>query len=231
MCRWSAGANLSAGRRRYRSEERFLGFHVAAQGRISDGWVRQHRRCFGRRKQLAQNRQWLDVAVQARLHGFAWFLADQETGLESSPNSVHDAGDALVVRMHGEGKRVLLANIINVSASATFRAPRVTLRLARPGRFGDEIAFSPKRGFSFNPLAKCAMSEDLIVRVDLERATRQRGCRRTGNGRRWARPAPRSSAAVDGQRRPLIRIHVRRRPRRIRSQQGMNGLEVRSSIG
>jgi hypothetical protein len=48
----------------------------------------------------------------------------------------------------------------------------VTLRLAKPGRFGDEIAFVPLSGFNLNPFATNRVAEDLIVRVDAARAKR-----------------------------------------------------------
>jgi hypothetical protein len=49
---------------------------------------------------------------------------------------------------------------------------RITLRLAERGRFGDEIVFSPVRTMTFNPFAKSAVAEDLIVRVDKARTQR-----------------------------------------------------------
>ena len=91
-----------------------------------------------------------------------WDLADE----------VIDAGDALIVRNRGEEDTVPLSNIMNVSASTLTNPSRITLRLARAGRFGREIVFSPKRPFTLNPFARNPVAEDLIVRVDDARARR-----------------------------------------------------------
>jgi hypothetical protein len=91
-----------------------------------------------------------------------WNLADE----------VYDGGDFLLVRDRGEEDSVPLANIVNVNASIMINPPRVTLRLARPGKFGTEISFSPKARFTLNPFAKSQVAEDLIVRVDQARSRR-----------------------------------------------------------
>lgn len=88
-----------------------------------------------------------------------WDLADE----------VHDGGSYLLIRKGSEEERVALSNIMNVSASLHSKPQRVTLRLVQPGKFGAEIAFSPKMKFSFNPFAKNPIVEDLIVRVDRAR--------------------------------------------------------------
>ena len=93
-----------------------------------------------------------------------WDLADE----------VFDAGDHLVVRKGGEEDVVKLDNIMNVNATVAVNPPRITLRLVKPCRFGDEVVFSPLRPFTLNPFAKNAIAEDLIVRVDAAR----RGVRR-----------------------------------------------------
>ena len=98
------------------------------------------------------------------LRNFIWDLMDD----------VQDAGDYLVVRRGSEEETIRLDNIMNVSVSTNMNPPRITLRLAKPGRFGNEVAFSPYRPFSLNPFAKNAIAEDLIVRVDAAR----RGVRR-----------------------------------------------------
>ncbi len=91
-----------------------------------------------------------------------WDLADE----------VYDGGDFLLVKNRGEEDRVLLSNIMNVSASTNMNPPRITLRLVNPGRFGTEISFSPASPFTLNPFAKNQVAEDLIVRVDKARSTR-----------------------------------------------------------
>ncbi len=89
-------------------------------------------------------------------------------------DEVHDGGDFLVVRNRGVEDRVFLSNIMNVNASMYMNPKRITLRLAKPGKFGNEISFSPASSFSFNPFAKNRVAEDLIVRVDAARAKRAR---------------------------------------------------------
>jgi len=92
-----------------------------------------------------------------------WSLADE----------VFDCGDFLLIRNGDEEERVPLSNIMNVSASTYVNPPRITLRLAHPGKFGDEIAFSPVRSFTLNPFARNEVAEDLIVRVDRARWRRE----------------------------------------------------------
>lgn len=91
-----------------------------------------------------------------------WSLADE----------VLDGGDYLLVRRAGEQERIPLSNIINVNSAVQSNPQRIVLKLARPGRFGDEVAFSPVTTFSLNPLAKNAVAEDLMVRVDQARSRR-----------------------------------------------------------
>ena len=91
-----------------------------------------------------------------------WDLADE----------VYDCGDFLLVRNRGEEDRVPLSNVMNVNASTYVNPPRITLRLVTPGRFGNEIAFSPIAGVRLNPFAKNKIAEDLIVRVDRARSKR-----------------------------------------------------------
>lgn len=91
-----------------------------------------------------------------------WDLADE----------VYDGGEFLLVRKAGEEERILLSNIINVNTSTHMNPPRVTLRMAGPSRFGQEVAFIPARPFSLNPFAKIQAIEDLIRRVDQARSRR-----------------------------------------------------------
>ena len=86
-----------------------------------------------------------------------WVLVDE----------VKDGGDFLVARRGSEELTVYLSGIVNVSASTNMSPPQVTLRLAQPSKFGNELIFSPAtRGFSLNPFRKNEIVEDLIVRVD-----------------------------------------------------------------
>jgi hypothetical protein len=96
------------------------------------------------------------------LKKLVWDLVDE----------VYDDQDSLLVKNHGEEERVALSNIMNVNATSLVNPPRVTLRLVKPGKFGDEITFTPVTGFRLNPFAKFPIVEDLIVRVDRARTNR-----------------------------------------------------------
>jgi hypothetical protein len=93
-----------------------------------------------------------------------WVLADE----------VYDGGDFLVVRRGGEEETIPLATIINVSAPFMSKTPRIILKLAHAGRFGNEIAFTPVAPFTLNPFAKNPVAEDLMIRVDAARRTGRR---------------------------------------------------------
>jgi len=88
-----------------------------------------------------------------------WDLAD----------AVYDCGDSLLVKNGPTETRVMLANIMNVSAQTFVNPPRITLRLRTPCALGNEISFSPTTSFSLQPFRKNAIAEDLILRVDQAR--------------------------------------------------------------
>lgn len=90
-------------------------------------------------------------------------------------DEVHDGGDFLKVRRGSDEETIPLANIINVSAATQMNPPRITLKLSKPGKFGDEVVFSPQKPFSFNVFARNPTADDLIMRVDAAR----RGTRRS----------------------------------------------------
>ncbi len=90
-------------------------------------------------------------------------------------DEVRDGGGFLVVRRGGDEERVALANVMNVGMSQFTNPRRLSLRLRRPGRFGDEVVFIPKSGFQLNPFARNKVAEDLIARAD--RARNEAGCR------------------------------------------------------
>ncbi len=92
-----------------------------------------------------------------------WDLADE----------VYDGADFLLIKKSGEEDRVYLSNIMNVSSSIAMNPARITLRLRVPGKFGDEIAFSPMSPIRLNPFARNAVAEDLMVRVDKARGERK----------------------------------------------------------
>lgn len=87
-------------------------------------------------------------------------------------DEVCDYGDYLVVKNRGDEDRIVLSNIMNVSASTLTNPPRITLRLVHPSKFGNEIAFSPVTKFTLNPFAKNEIAGDLMVRVDRARSQR-----------------------------------------------------------
>ncbi len=84
-------------------------------------------------------------------------------------DEVYDGGDFLVVKNRGDEERIALSDIVNVSAAVFMNPPRVTLRLARPSKFGEDIVFSPVTGLRLFPFGKIAVVEDLITRVDQAR--------------------------------------------------------------
>ena len=85
-----------------------------------------------------------------------WDLADE----------VRDGGDYLLIRRGEIEERVPLSNVMNVSLSQFTNPRRLTLRLRKPGKFGDEVVFVPASSFSFSPFARNPVAEDLIHRVD-----------------------------------------------------------------
>jgi hypothetical protein len=93
-----------------------------------------------------------------------WSLADE----------VYDGGDYLLVRRGRVEDRIALSDIMNVSVTALVNPPRITLKLAKPSRFGDEVTFSPPRPMTLNPFARSAVADDLILRVDAARVKRAR---------------------------------------------------------
>jgi hypothetical protein len=109
--------------------------------------------------------------VPSVLMAVVWFVVMKNL-IWNLADEVFDCRDFLLVRNRGEEESVPLTNIMNVSISVAMNPPRITLRLANPGKFGKEIAFCPVRPFTLNPFAKDPVFEDLIVRVDHARAKR-----------------------------------------------------------
>ncbi|HYB98691.1 MAG TPA: hypothetical protein VEC57_06095 [Candidatus Limnocylindrales bacterium] len=88
-------------------------------------------------------------------------------------DEVYDCGDFLLFKRGGEEERIALSDVMNVSITTLVNPPRITLRLAAPCRFGDEIAFSPIVGLRLNPFGRIEIGEDLIHRVDRARSQRR----------------------------------------------------------
>lgn len=87
-----------------------------------------------------------------------WDLADE----------VYDCGDHLLVKSSGLQARIELSNIINVGWSTNSNPERVTLTLREPAAFGREIAFTPP--MRLNPFSRSPIVNDLIQRIDVQRA-------------------------------------------------------------
>lgn len=101
----------------------------------------------------------LTVVGFVMMKAFLWDLVDE----------VYDGGDHLLVRNAGQEEAIPLSNIMNVSATMFVNPPRISLRLATPSRFGDEVVFSPAVGVRLNPFKRLPLIDDLIVRVDQAR--------------------------------------------------------------
>ena len=85
---------------------------------------------------------------------------------------VWDGGDHPVVKIGDQSESVPLPAIMHVSASPLVNPPRITLRLVSPGRFGQEISFSPLRNSMFNPFARKLVADDLIERLHRAKVSR-----------------------------------------------------------
>ena len=91
------------------------------------------------------------------LRKLIWDLADE----------VEDHGDWLRVRRGSVEERVNLADVMNVSMNQFSNPRRLSLRLRKPGAFGDEVVFIPQtQGLRLNPFARNPIAESLIQRVD-----------------------------------------------------------------
>jgi hypothetical protein len=89
-------------------------------------------------------------------------------------DEVFDCGDYLLIKYRNDEDKILLSNIMNISGMSFSNPPRATLTLAQPSKFGKELTFSPLSPLlRFNPFAKNAVVEDLIVRIDTARLNRK----------------------------------------------------------
>ena len=64
---------------------------------------------------------------------FLWDVADE----------VHDAGDALRVHYRRDEETIAFADVLDVSITRFASPQRISLRLARAGRFGEQVVFIP----------------------------------------------------------------------------------------
>ena len=91
-----------------------------------------------------------------------WVLADE----------VRDCGEYLIVKRKDVEERIMLADIFNVSMSQFTNPPRISLRLRKSGKLGDEVLFMPIQNFRLNPFARNEIAEDLMKRTDSARSGR-----------------------------------------------------------
>ncbi len=98
------------------------------------------------------------------LAGLAYLLITSSSLMDE----VIDCGGHLIVRNGRVEERISIASIINVNQGSVSQHSRITLRLDRPCRFGNEIAFIPTGRFTFN-LLENEIADELISRVDRAR--------------------------------------------------------------
>jgi hypothetical protein len=90
---------------------------------------------------------------------FIWNLADE----------VYDCGDSLLVRRGGIEESVPISGIEEVALALFSRPPRITLRLATPGKFGDAIVFTPPTSPGLEIFGRNPIAEGLQARVQRAR--------------------------------------------------------------
>ena len=83
--------------------------------------------------------------------------------------SLYNGGDFLLVRNGGIEDRIPLTQIDRVQKAIYSQPPRVTIRLNRPGKFGETIVYSPEGRFALVPWAQNA-TNDLIERIEAVRS-------------------------------------------------------------
>lgn len=89
-----------------------------------------------------------------------WGLADE----------VRDCGEHLIVVRNGVEERIMLSDIFNISMSQFTNPPRISMRLLKPGKLGDEVLFIPVNNSRFNLFGRNEIAEDLMKRTDLARS-------------------------------------------------------------
>lgn len=98
-----------------------------------------------------------------------------KVALSDLVDEVFDCGDSLLVRKRGQEERVPLASIINVNFAMNQQPARITLTLAKPGKFGSYISFALPPRIYLHPIPTSKVAEELIIRIHAARS------RRTGN--------------------------------------------------
>jgi hypothetical protein len=89
-----------------------------------------------------------------------------KTQLQDLMDEVYDCGNYLVVRKRGEEDTILLSNIIgaNFSVNRDRTGARITLALAAPCKFGDQIRFAPQPAIYMGPAPE-KLARDLALRA------------------------------------------------------------------
>ncbi len=151
--------------------------------KISSGWMKSYKKvfpvvflgflvlfAFATIPRAIENGQWLPLVLPCFMAAVGIVVIRKTLG--NLVDEVYDCGDYLVVRNAGEEEAIPLHNIMNVSVSVHAKPPRITLRLVKPGKFGQEVTFSPVFELTLNPFARSHIADDLIVRVDKARVRR-----------------------------------------------------------
>ena len=86
-------------------------------------------------------------------------------------DEVFDCGDFLLIKKGGKEERIPLSNIINVNFAMNQKPARISLTLAKPGRFGSPISFALPPKIYLHPVPHSDVAEDLIVRAHAARST------------------------------------------------------------
>ncbi len=104
------------------------------------------------------------IAIPAIMVAIGYFLFRKL--IWNIADEVLDGDTFLLVRKGGVEERVRLDNVMNVSVSQFTNPRRLSLRLRKPGKLGDEIVFMPRSTFQLNPFARNPVAEKLMSRID-----------------------------------------------------------------
>lgn len=108
------------------------------------------------------------VAVPCVMAVAGWVF--MKVALGDLVDEVYDCGEFLLVRRRGEEEKIPLSDIINVNFAMNQQPARITLTLARPGKFGSAVSFALPPKLYLSPLPRSEIAEDLIARVHAARS-------------------------------------------------------------
>lgn len=80
-------------------------------------------------------------------------------------DEVFDCEESLLFRAGGQEEYVRLSNISAIHAPGNTRAPKITILLKTPGRFGPVLYFFARAEPGFNPFAINSVAQSLLLRV------------------------------------------------------------------